>query len=339
MRAAVWVGPREITMEEVPVPTVEAGEVLLQVSVVGICGSELSGYLGHNSLRVPPLVMGHEFSATVVDRAADVTAFEIGDRVTANPMIPDRECVMCRSGFENLCLHRTLIGAHRPGAFAEYVAVPARACFHLPDAIDDITGSLVEPAACALRAVELAQVRPGEAVAILGAGPIGLLSLRVARAAGASQVIISDLAEQRLEIAKEWGATHAVSPAETDVAELSRELTDGLGCDAVIDAVGLPVTRQAAVRAVRPGGRVIFIGLHEDDTTIPGNLIVRSEIEIKGAFCYTPANFAASIRLLADGFLPANDSWVEQRTLEDADRSFAQLIDAPSSAIKIVLQP
>jgi threonine dehydrogenase-like Zn-dependent dehydrogenase len=254
-------------------------------------------------------------------------------------MIPDLTCVMCRAGYENLCLHRTLIGAHRPGAFAEYVAVPTIACYHLPDAIDDITGSLVEPTACGLRAVELARIEPGSTVAILGAGPIGLLSLRVAKAAGASQVIISDLAEHRLEIATAWGATHAISPAQTDVASLARDLTDGLGCDAVIDAVGLPVTRQAAVQAVRPGGRVIFIGLHEDETALPGNHIVRSEIEVKGAFCYTQANFAASIRLLADGFLPPNDSWVELRGLEDADRSFGQLIDDPSSAIKIVLQP
>lgn len=326
-------------MTEEPTPRPAPGELLLEVAAVGICGSELSGYLGHNSLRVPPLVMGHEFSATVVEVGPDVSGFAVGDRVTANPMIPDRSCVMCRAGFENLCLNRTLIGAHRPGAFAEYVTAPAIACYRLPDAIDDVTGSLVEPAACGLRAVELAQVRPGDTVAILGAGPIGLLSLRVAKAAGASRVIISDLAEHRLELATAWGATHAVNPAHTDVAALARELTDGLGCDSAIDAVGLPVTRQAALQAVRPGGRVIFIGLHEDATTLPGNHIVRAEIEVKGAFCYTQANFAASIRLLADGFLPDHAGWVDLRGLEDADRSFGQLIDDPSSAIKIVLQP
>jgi len=246
---------------------------------------------------------------------------------------------MCRAGFENLCLNRTLIGAHRPGAFAEYVTAPAVACYHLPDKIDDLTGSLVEPTACALRAVELAGVRPGGSVLILGAGPIGLLSLRVAKAAGASRIIISDLSQPRLDIARGWGATHAVSPAETDVAALVRDLTDGLGCDSAIDAVGLPVTRNAAIQAVRPGGKVVFIGLHEDATTIPGNFIVRSEIEIKGAFCYSQNNFASSIRLLADGFLPEPRSWVDLRGLEDADRSFGQLIDDPSSAIKIVLRP
>jgi threonine dehydrogenase-like Zn-dependent dehydrogenase len=339
MRAAIWLGPRNIEMTETPVPGVQPGELLLQVHAVGICGSELSGYLGHNSLRKPPLVMGHEFSAHVVEVGDGVTGFAAGDRVTANPMIPDRSCVMCRAGYENLCLNRTLIGAHRPGAFAEYVTAPAVACYHLPETIDDLTGSLVEPTACALRAVELAGVRPGGSVVILGAGPIGLLSLRVAKAAGASRIIISDLAQHRLDIARDWGATHAVSPAETDVAALVRDLTDGLGSDAAIDAVGLPVTRKSAIQAVRPGGTVVFIGLHEDDTTIPGNSIVRSEIEIKGAFCYTQNNFASSIRLLADGFLPESSSWVDLRGLDAADRSFGQLIDDPSSAIKIVLQP
>jgi len=339
MRSAVWVGPKDIQVSEGPVPELAAGEVLLRVAAVGICGSELSGYLGENSLRVPPLVMGHEFSATVVDRAEDVTGFAVGDRVTVNPMIPDLDCVMCRAGYENLCLNRVLIGAHRPGAFAEYVTVPEIACYHLPDAIDDITGTLVEPTACGLRAVELARVRPGSSVLILGAGPIGLLSLRVAKAAGASEIIITDLADHRLDLAREWGATHAVNPARESVEKVAKSATGGLGVDAAIDAVGLPVTRNDAIKAVRPGGRVVFIGLHQDETSIPGNYVIRSEIEITGAFCYTQNNFASSIRLLASGFLPASESWVDLRGLEDTDRSFVQLIDDPSSAIKIVLKP
>ncbi len=339
MRAAVWTGPREMQIQEVERPAVAAGELLLRVNTVGICGSELSGYLGENSLRVPPLIMGHEFGAVVEDVGEGVTGFAVGDRVTANPMVPDRSCVMCRAGFENLCLNRTLVGAHRPGAFAEYVAVPAIACYILPDAIDDLTASLVEPTACALRAVELAAVTPGSSVLILGAGPIGLLSLLVAKAAGASEIIISDLSQPRLDLATSWGATVALSPAQDDVVAIAKDRTGGLGVDAVIDAVGLPVTRNTGISAVRPGGKVIFIGLHEDATTIPGNTIIRSEIEIKGSFCYTANNFTASIRLLATGFVPDPRAWVDLRPLDQAGPSFDQLIDDPSSAIKIVLTP
>lgn len=339
MRAAVWTGPREMQMLEQPMPELVPGELLLRVKMVGICGSELSGYLGENSLRVPPLIMGHEFGAEVIDVAPDVTDFAQGDRVTANPMVPDRSCVMCRAGYENLCLNRSLVGAHRPGAFAEYVAVPAIACYHLPDSIDDLTASLVEPTACALRAVELAAVTPGSSVLILGAGPIGLLSLLVAKAAGASDIIISDLSQTRLDLAASWGATATVNPAKDDVAALVKEATGGLGADAVIDAVGLPITRNTGISAVRAGGKVIFIGLHEDATSIPANTIIRSEIEIKGSFCYTANNFAASIRLLGTGFLPDPTSWVDIRPLDQAGPSFDQLIADPSSAIKIVLTP
>jgi threonine dehydrogenase-like Zn-dependent dehydrogenase len=339
MQAAVWTGAGVIEMKEMEVPSVPAGEVLIKVNAVGICGSELSGYLGHNSLRVPPLVMGHEFSGTIENVASDVTAFKPGDRVTVNPMIPDRSCVMCRAGYENLCLNRTLIGAHRPGAFAGFVTAPEVAVYRLPGSIDDLTGTLVEPLACAIRANELAQVGPGSTVVIEGAGPIGLLSLLVARASGASTIVISDLVEERLDFARSWGATHAVNPAKTDVVQLAKDVTGGLGVDAVIDAVGLPITRKTGVLAVRPGGRVIFIGLHEDESSIPGNLIVRSEITVQGAFCYTQANFSASIRMLASGFLKADETWVEIRPLDQTDESFRQLIETPSAAAKIVLRP
>ncbi len=338
MQAVVWQGPRRMQIESVPIPTPEEREVLVRVHAVGICGSEISGYLGQNSLRRPPLIMGHEFSGSVV-AAPDVTGFAVGDRVTVNPMIPCGACVLCRNGRENLCLNRSLIGAHRPGAFAEYVAVPAKACYALPDTIDDIRGTLVEPTACALRAVELAGVAPASAMLIQGAGPIGLLSLVVALRAGASTVIVSDINPTRLGLACAWGATHGINPAERPLHDTVLALTDGMGVDAAIDAVGLPMTRKDAICAVRPGGRVVFIGLHEDETTVPANHIVRSEITVQGSFCYTQANFTGALRLLAHEFGPLDRSWIAMRPLGDADASFAQLIDNPSAATKIVLQP
>jgi threonine dehydrogenase-like Zn-dependent dehydrogenase len=326
-------------MAEVVEPSTPAGELLLKVDAVGICGSELSGYLGQNSLRKPPLIMGHEFSATVAEIGAEVSGFAVGDRVTVNPMVPDSTCVLCRNGYENLCLHRTLIGAHRPGAFADYVTAPAKAVYKLPDAIDDIGGTLVEPLACALRAIEHAHVSPGSRILVQGAGPIGLLVVRAAKAAGASTIAVTDVVEQRLAQAQAWGATDVFTPIGNDIPAAMKALTEGLGVDAAIDAVGLPVTRQTAINAVRPGGRVVFTGLHEDDTSIPGNSIVRSEITIQGAFCYSQANFAAAIRLVASGLIPPAEEWISIRPLEAADRSFAQLIDDPAAATKIVLRP
>lgn len=338
MRAAIWQGPRMMAVEEIPRPDVAADELLLRVGFVGICGSELSGYLGHNSLRRPPLIMGHEFSGTIVAVGPSVADFQVGERVTVNPMVPDGTCVMCRNGHENLCLNRSLIGAHRPGAFAEYVAVPAKAAYRLPDTLDDLTGTLVEPLACAVRAVSLAGVTVGSQVVIMGAGPIGLLALAVARRAGASAIAIVDVNPARLALAREWGATHAIDPAQDDLAAIIGAATGGIGCDCAIDAVGLPVTRRQAVAAVRPDGRAIFLGLHEDETSLPINTIVRSEIGIQGSFCYSQTNFTAALRLLAEGFLPAAESWLTLRTLDEANASFAQLIDAPADITKIVLR-
>jgi len=339
MHALVYEGPRSLMMREVPIPEPKPDEVLIRVEMAGICGSELSGYLGHNSLRKPPLIMGHEFSATIAGAANDVEGFAEGERVTVNPMIPCNHCVMCRNGFENLCMNRSLIGAHRPGSFAEYVAVPAKTLYRLPERVDAIAGTLVEPLACGLRAIELARITPAGSILIQGAGPIGLLVLLAAKKAGASVIAISDLVDERLEVAKAWGATHPINPANADPAQIGRDATGGLGFDAVVDAVGLPITRQGAIQAVRPGGHVVFTGLHEDATTLPGNTIVRSEINIHGAFCYTQANFQAAVRLIGDGIVPDNADWLTIRPLEEADASFAQLIDRPSTVTKVVLTP
>lgn len=338
MRAAIWYGPREMRIEDVPTPAIRPDEVLLRVQTAGICGSELSGYLGHNSLRRPPLIMGHEFVGTVAEVGAQVTDRTIGERVTVNPMVPDGTCVMCHSGLEHLCLNRSLIGAHRPGAFAEYVAVPARVCYTLPDTLDDIAGSLVEPLACALRAVAHAEVTLGSRVLILGAGPIGLLALVSALRAGASVVAISDVNPARLDLAQSWGATHAINPAKQDLAAILRDATGQLGCDSAIDAVGLPVTRRQAVTALRPAGRAIFLGLHEDETPLAGNLIVRSEITVQGSFCYSQANFTTAMRLLEAGAIPDPAEWLTIRPLEEANASFVQLIDAPAETTKVVLR-
>ncbi len=338
MKAAVWHGPRMMRIEEVPYPRIAPDEVLLRVTAEGICGSELSGYLGQNSLRRPPLIMGHEFAGTVVEVGARATGRTVGERLTVNPMVPDNSCAMCRSGAEHLCLHRSLIGAHRPGAFAEYVAVPAKACYPLPDSLDDIAGTLVEPLACAVRAVEHAGATAGSSVAILGAGPIGLLALVAARLAGAAVVAIADVNPARLALARAWGATHTVDPRAQHLEAVMRDATNGLGCDSAIDAVGLPVTRNQAIAAVRPGGRVIFLGLHEDEVSLPGNTIVRSEITVQGSFCYSRANFLGAMQLLQEGRIPSAESWVTLRPLEEAGASFDQLIDAPADTAKVILQ-
>jgi 2-desacetyl-2-hydroxyethyl bacteriochlorophyllide A dehydrogenase len=339
MKALVWRGPRDLRIQEVPDLTPQEHEVLLRVDVVGICGSELSGYLGESSLRRPPLIMGHEFCGTVVALGPDVGGVAVGDHVGVNPAISDGLCPLCRIGRQNLCLARTIIGVHRPGAFADYVVAPARACHSIPADLDHSGGALIEPVACAVRVIEVGRVSLGDRVLVIGAGSVGLTIIQAARTAGAECVIATDTNPRRLTMARSVGASEVIEPSEGPVDEQVRQLTAGLGCDLAVDAVGLALTRRQAIASVRRGGRVIFFGLHEDETEIPGNVIVRSEIELLGAFTYTLANFETAVAMVTRGSALPDPSWCEVRPLADGPDAFRQLLDDPSSPAKIQLRP
>jgi L-iditol 2-dehydrogenase len=338
MRALVWLGPRQMELVEVPRPAPGYGEVLLRVQAVGICGSELSGFLGHNSLRHPPLVMGHEFSGQVVECGKGVNLIP-GARVGVNPLVTCGHCAMCRRGLDNLCLSRSLVGAHRPGAFAEFVAVPARNCHALPDGIDYVGASLLEPLACSLRTVELAALEPMERVVVLGAGAIGLLALCCARRAGAAAVAVVDTNPHRLALASAWGADRVIDAREEDPLVALAEFSGGDGVDVAIDAVGMTVTRRQAVRALRRGGRAVMIGLHEAESALEINEIVRNETTVLGSFGYTSLTFERALAMVVRGDVLPEPNWLEVRDLSTGPASFAELIDTPVSVAKIVLRP
>lgn len=339
MKALVWLGPRQMEFQDIPEPEPDEHDVVLRVDMVSICGSELSGYLGGNSLRLPPLIMGHEFCGTVARAGGAVVAPPIGAHVVVNPTLFDGTCALCARGRQNLCLNRSIVGVHTPGAFAEYVKVPARACLPLPADMSHSSGALIEPAACAVRVVEVGRIGLGDTVLVLGAGPVGLMIVEAARAAGAAQVIATDINRSRLDAARAFGASHVVEAPATDLGNEVLRLTDGLGCDVAVDAVGAPVTRQRAVASVMRGGRVILFGLHEDESALPGNHLVRSEIEVTGAFIYTPPNFSTAIDMVARGFAKPSSSWLDVRPLSAGSDAFRELIDDPSVPAKIQLQP
>jgi threonine dehydrogenase-like Zn-dependent dehydrogenase len=312
--------------------------VLVAVEAVGICGSELSGYLGQNSLRRPPLIMGHEAAGRIAFDSdatlSDGSPARAGVRVTFNPLLTCGACDRCQAGKSNLCRNRQLISAHRPGAFATYVAVPARLCIPLPDHVSLTLGSLTEPLACSVRAV--AHTGAPERLAILGAGPIGLLCLVAARAAGIEDILVSDISDRRLTVARAWGATATIN-ARHNVLNAVQAFAPG-GVDAVIDAVGLTVTRDQAVRAVTPGGRVVFIGLHEEESMLPANYIVRQEITVTGSFTYSDADFARALALLAEGRVSLDGDWLEERPLAAGPAAFEELLAGATRAAKIVLR-
>ena len=340
MRAVIWNGPREMEIGDVPVPQPKAGEVLVKIHSVGICGSELSGFLGESSIRVPPLIMGHEFSG-IVDQCGDgATRFREGDGVVVNPILTCGECYYCKRELQNLCQHRQIVGVHTPGAYAEYVTVPEANC--LPVSNTDaslLVNSLAEPMACGVRAAKVGGVQPGSRVMILGAGTIGLLSLVAVQQADGTVVLVSETNPGRLATAKEWGAQQVCNPLEDDPVALCRQLTGGLGVDLVIDAVGSTATRQTGIQAVRAGGKVVWVGLHTAESPIPANNIIRSEIQVAGSFAYTPADFQEAVDILAKGIVHLDGTWLQERVLEACEASFAELIDNPPETAKIILHP
>lgn len=330
MKALVYEGPRMMNIRTVPVPKPAKDEVLLKVEKMGICGSELSGYLGKNSLRVPPLIMGHEFAGTIEEIGENVTDLQIGDRVTANPLISCGKCKDCLSGNANLCAGRKLIGAHHPGGFAEFVVVPAKNIHALDVHLSMELAAMTEPFACAVHICRLVSLTAVDRMFIAGAGPIGLFVLQAAKVFGVSRIVVFDINKERQDIAKEMGA-HTVSSVE----ELSL-LTEQEGFDVSVDAVGLDITRQQCIQFVRPGGRVVFSGLHSQDSVIPGNLVVRNEVKIFGAFGYNPRDFSIALEWLSEkkaDLMP----WTISEPIENGQQCFEKLLNDPGKVAKILL--
>lgn len=341
MNALIWEAPRQMALREVPAPTPEADEVLIKVAYAGICGSELSGYLGHNALRKPPLIMGHEFSGEIVEVGDQVAEthphLKPGMWVTVNPLYCREPSEFQERGLDQLCPSRTLLGAHRPGAYAAYVTTPARTVTPLPAGMSLRTGALTEPVACAVRMGELSGDVAGADVLIIGAGPIGLLALQVLQGRGAARVFIADLDQERLHMGEALGGV-AIDPRRQDPVERVREATGGRGVPVAIDAVGLGVTRTQCVAAAMSSGLVLLTGLHEETSQMPAADIIRREIRVQGSFAYTPANFAAAVDLLAQGRIGL-DPWIVEAPLAEGGLWFERLLDAPGKVAKVLLRP
>lgn len=332
MKALVYKGPEQLHLEDVPKPHLGRDEVLIRIEAVGICGSELEGYSGHSSIRIPPLIMGHEFCGIV--ESSDTDSGLIGERVVVNPLIACGICDRCRQGKLNICRERKIIGIHRPGAFAEYVNVPLRNVYKVPLSLDPITASLVEPLAVCVHALKI-ENGPIQRAVIFGAGPIGLLTLQAARAMGVDQVMVIDKQIERLRFAEQWGAVTATPEV---AAERLLEQFGGQGVDTIIDCVGVQSTREQSMRFINPGGKIIMVGLGHDQTTLSLNHLVRQEISIIGSYTYTNQDFEQALQLLADGRIRI-DNWVGTMNLKDGPDAFSMLIKNRSPYSKIVLTP
>ncbi|HEY1518872.1 MAG TPA: alcohol dehydrogenase catalytic domain-containing protein [Solirubrobacteraceae bacterium] len=332
MKAIVWHGPGRMEIGERPEPSgLAADEVVLSPGAVGICGSEVEGYLGHMGNRTPPLVMGHEFAGEIVAAGSGAEQW-IGRRAAVNPFAGCGHCALCRAGQEQLCPDRILIGAHRDGAFADLVRAPAGNLRALPDDLDVRIGALTEPLANGVHAVRLGVAGfPARSAVIIGAGTIGLVTLQAALLNEIPTVAVIEPQHARRERARALGA-HSV---HVD-GGAARDAVGGLGFDLVLDAVGAQATRAMAVDIVRPGGRVVCIGLAADDTTLSFHTVVRQQIAILGSYAYTMSDFEQALEWLADGRASLGEL-PPVLPLEEGPGAFARLAEAPPDQVKVFL--
>ncbi|BBL80673.1 galactitol-1-phosphate 5-dehydrogenase [Rubrobacter xylanophilus] len=336
MKGVVWHGPRRMAVEEVPQPEPGPGAVVLRTGAAGICGSEVEGYLGRMGNRTPPLIMGHEFSGTVVAVGEGVDGGWLGRRVAVNPLISCGECRLCRAGHENLCPERAMVGIHRPGAFAEYVEVPAGGLHALPEGMDLRSAALAEPLANGVHAAGLGLERgPAELAVVMGAGTIGLMCLQAAVLSGIPEVWVLEPHDGRRARALELGASRALAPGAAS-EEAVREAAGGLGADLVLDAAGAGETRRAAARLARPGGTVVLVGLHEDETSLGFHDVVRRQIALQGSYAYTPRDFERALEWLASGEAGIGEL-PDPLPLEKGPDAFEELVRGPSDRVKVFL--
>lgn len=303
MTAAVLHGPEDLRIEEVPVSRPGADEVLLKVDVCGICGTDVHILRGHFPVPNLPLIPGHEFAGRVADVGSGVDQVGVGDFVTADINIGCDRCYYCRHQMRMFCPHLSQIGVHRDGAFAEYVKAPATAVYRLPDDMPPEQGAYVEPLACAVHGQERADIRAGSTVAIIGAGPMGLVHVQLSKLRGAAQIIVSEPNAARREKAEELGADVVLDPGAADAVEAVRDLTDGRGADCVIEAVGSISTYRDAFEMVRRGGTVVAYGAAPSSEVLeikPFD-IYSKELTIVGSYAGTYATWPDAIALIRSG--------------------------------------
>lgn len=330
MKALVYLGPNSLEWRDVPEPVAEAGEVLVRVEAVGICGSDMHAYHGHDSRRPPPLVLGHEAAGMIA------TGPRSGERVTINPLVVDPACMFSLEGRSHLSPTRQIISMPpRPGAFAELVRIPERNVVAIPDSLPVTQAALAEPMAVAWHAVRLGAAKLHQPLAacraaVIGGGAIGLAAALVLRHFGAKQIQIIESNPLRRQTISAQESFATCAPGDSAPADNSIDL--------VVDAVGAHATRAAASAMVRPGGVIVHAGLLPGQEGLDIRKITLQEITLTGTYCYTPVDFAQTVDAMAKGWL-GSLGWFEERPLAGGLQAFRDIDSGKASQPKLMLRP
>jgi 2-desacetyl-2-hydroxyethyl bacteriochlorophyllide A dehydrogenase len=331
MKALVNTATLEMTYRDEPMAARLSGdEVCLRIDAVGICGSDMHAYHGHDPRRIPPIILGHEFAGEVIEGAY------LGKRFTGNPLIACGACDYCVQGRSNLCSNRSMVGMTRPGAYAQFMTIPAKCLVEIPSGMSATRAALTEPAATALHALHMAQrasVRPIQEcrVLVIGGGAIGMFMALLLRNYGVRGAVVAETNPLRRKSIVRHAETRAFDPlSESGVTESS--------CDIVFDCVGSKHTRTAAFKAVRHGGAMVHVGLQDWASEIDMRKLTLAEITLIGTYTYTMADLRATVAALHEGAF-GDCSWVEERPLADGSAAFTDLHEGKSASAKIVLLP
>ncbi len=343
MKSLLLSAYNHLEIADLPAPQPGAGEVLVRVEACGICGSDVHGYDGSSGRRIPPIVMGHEAAGVVAAVGPEVQGFTKGDRVTFDSTVYCGTCAYCTRGEINLCENRQVIGVscgdyRRHGAFAEYVALPQRILYHLPDQLSFAEAAMLEAASVALHAVHLSETRDRGTALVIGAGMIGLLTLQAARAAGCKPVFIADVDQTRLNLAGQIGAGEVLHLSGAALVAEVRKLTHGRGVDLAYEAVGRDETVTAAIDCTRKGGTVTLIGNIAPEVKLPLQKVVTRQIRLQGS-CASAGEYPQAIELIASGKIKVQPLITAVAPLEEGPRWFERLHAGEPNLMKVILTP
>ncbi len=333
----------ELDYSEQPEPAIGPEDVLVRVRACGICGSDIHGLDGSTGRRVPPLIMGHEAAGVIESVGAGVTEWKPGDRVTFDSMVSCGKCHFCKRGEINLCDARQVLGVstgeyRRHGAFAEYVSVPQRILYRLPDNVPFEHAAMIEPISVAVHAVNVTPIEMGDTAVVVGSGMIGLLTIQAARVAGCTRVFAVDLDDAKLALAKELGADEGFNPKNCDVVAEILARTDGRGADVVLEAVGATEPIKTAIAVVRKGGTVTLIGNITPKIDLNLQAVVTREIRLQGT-CGSCGEYPACIDLLSRGLVKVDPFISAKAPLAEGASWFNRLYNHEPNLMKVILQP
>ena len=337
MKALVYTGPGRVEIQDVAKPTVGPGDVLLGIEVAAVCGSDIHGFLGHSERRKPGLVLGHEAVGTIEEVHPSVAGWKAGQRVVVNPLITCGACTACLAGRQNLCAQWKVLGLDRTqGTYAELVALPVSCLYPFPEGLSEQEAVLTEPLANVVHYFRISMTEVPDSLAVLGAGPIGILTLVLAKLRGIARVVVVDTNEARLDVARRLGADAVVVSGREDPVEAVRRGSDG-GAEVVVETAGITATRRQAVGCCRRGGRLVFVGLGENESPLPWIEMIRDEKSVFTTFAYTPRDFVAALRIVASRQIDLRP-WTETRPLEDGQAGFDKIAYDPGSTLKMVFE-